>query len=817
MTIDLLQRICSHAPVSILSAKHDYRSANRKDREGTMIKPSPARSLSLWLAAVVALMLTSPLTSHSFAQHQDSNPMIIKEIRFQGLVGLSASYVHSVIRSAEQAPFDQEILEADVTRLLATGRFAAVDYTLETSPEGVVVTFTVQERPRITDIRFVGNDKLSDAKLRKLVPVRTGDAVDTFRIQEGVEAIALAYRDAGYGQAVVTYDRRLLTSTGELLFTVEEGPRIRIRKILLEGNQSISRRELLKHASSNTFVWIFQDGKFDEETVQTDAAAIQSHYRDQGYLDARVGYRLQFSDDQEDLEITFTIVEGVRYLIETVSFSGSTVMTNDELTDLSQLQIGEPVLQRNVDRAVKSIGNRYGEIGHIYARTSATKVFSNEPGLVNVLIEIDEGEPFSVGRIVVRGNERTKDKVVRRELDLYPGETFNMTKAKQAEDALRQTQLFSLAAVKPVGTTPGVRDILMTVEEGRKAGDFLFGFGVTSNSGLVGSLVLDLKNFDLFDTPRTFSEFIKLKAFHGAGQRMRIEAQPGTEVNRFRIDFTEPYLMDKPVRFDTSVYLFERGRESYDERRAGAHVSIGRRLKWSWLKDWYGELALRVEAVSVRDLDIFAARDIREVEGQNVETSASFSLVRDRTDNRLLPSKGDKIRFSYEQFGVLGGEDFFGRVRASYTWHKTVKTDELERKSILSLKGVLGAIVGEAPVFERFYAGGIGSLRGFEFRGISPRMGLQDDPVGGKLMVLLSAEYSFPLYGEMLRGLVFADTGTVEEEFSISTWRAALGTGIRLHVDFFGPVPLEFAVAAPIALEEDDEDQIFSFYIGATF
>ena len=408
--------------------------------------------------------------------------------------------------------------------------------------------------------------------------------------------------------------------------------------------------------------------------------------------------------------------------------------------------------------------------------------------------------------------------MVRRALDLYaPTDLINLTKLREAEQRLRETQIFSFARITPVGGQPGVRDLVIDVEESERAGDFIFGIGVNSNSGAVGSIVLDLKNFDLFDWPRSFAEFIKLRSFRGAGQRLRIEAQPGTEFNRFRIDFSEPYFLDRPIRFGTGLYYFERDRQAYDERRVGGNVSFGKRLTKGWLKDWYAELALRVEEVTVDDVDLFAPRDAREVEGGNFLTSVKGTLVRDRTDSRFVPTTGDVFRLSWEQYGVLGGEHFFAKVIGSYTWHKTLLTDVKERKHVLSLRGDLGGVFGDSPTFERFYAGGIGSIRGFDFRSVSPRQGLRDDPVGGDFLALVKAEYTFPLYADAIRGVVFTDMGTVEESFGVNSWRASVGFGVRLMIEFFGPVPLEFDLAVPIAKDTDDEEQIFSFFIGATF
>jgi outer membrane protein insertion porin family len=378
---------------------------------------------------------------------------------------------------------------------------------------------------------------------------------------------------------------------------------------------------------------------------------------------------------------------------------------------------------------------------------------------------------------------------------------------------LLDTRIFGSAKVYPVGDAPDVRDVVIDVTEAEKAGDFLFGVGVTSNSGIVGNIVLSLQNFDLYDWPRTWSELFRLRSFFGAGQQFRLELQPGTELTRFRLDFTEPYLLDRPLRFDVSAYLFERGRDSYDEQRRGAMVSLGKRFERGRLLGWSGEVALRIENAVVDDLDLFAAREIREYEGSNLMTSLKVSAVRDRTDSRFVPTQGDRLRFGYEQFGVLGGDHVFGKVTAGYTWFKTLHTDLLERKSVLQLRADGGVVIGDAPIFERFYGGGTGSIRGFEFRGVGPREGIEDDNVGGDYLILLGGEYAFPLVGDNVRGLFFIDSGAVGS----GPWRASIGTGVRFTIDVFGPLPLEIDLAVPVLSDEDDEERIFSFQIGTLF
>ncbi|UCG33447.1 MAG: BamA/TamA family outer membrane protein, partial [Phycisphaerales bacterium] len=411
----------------------------------------------------------------------------------------------------------------------------------------------------------------------------------------------------------------------------------------------------------------------------------------------------------------------------------------------------------------------------------------------------------------------TQDKVVRRELRLFPGELFDLNKTREAELRLRETGLFSAASVTPVGDEPGVRDALVDVTEQDRTVQFLFGVGVTSNSGVLGNIMIENRNFDLFDWPRSFSEFVKGQSFRGAGQTMRIQLEPGTELTRFRIDFLEPYFLDREMSLGTSLYFFERGRDDYDEERLGGSVSFGKRFRKGRMRNWAAELSLRLENVDIDDVDWLDGRDIRDVEGNNYISSVRGTLVHDTTDSRFLPSRGHRFRISYEQAGVFGGDYTFGKIQTSYRWHHTLYTDEFDRKQIVALGGRVGGIIGDAPVFERFYGGGLGSIRGFEFRGVSPRQGLRDSAVGGDFMILFNAEYSFPLVGKNLRGVAFADMGTVEQDYEITTWRASIGGGIRLLVDFFGPIPLEFDLAVPLSRDDDDDRQIFSFFFGTTF
>lgn len=785
-------------------------SCGKEIRQACMKRKARNRAAVCLGLAGVTLLAAWP------AQAQVPQPStgLIKSIRFSGLTRTSPAFARDIVRVPTGVPVDTAVLDEAVNRLLRTGRFLSARYGLTEQPDGVIVTFTVTEHGEVTALRFEGNTAIKDGPLREVVAIKPGERVDQLAAALGVEAIIAKYRGEGYRDVSVTYDRDRLTRTGELTYVVQEGRRVRIRKVLFEGNTFFSGSVLRRQIDTKRAFWFFRKGAFDQERVEADLAQLQRYYSNQGFLDARVSYRVDAGKTAADLIVVFVVTEGTRYTIENIEIRGVATFQIDEITSMMESRVGAPVKQPQVDRDVRAIQDLYLSQGFINATVRPVRVYSETPGLVRISIEVSEGAQFRVGQIVVRGNSRTRDKVARRELNLYPpDDLLDLVEAREAEQRLKEIGAFSAARVLPVGNQPGVRDVIIDVEESPKSGDFLFGLGVTSNSGVLGTVVLDLKNFDMTDWPRSWGELFKFRSFFGGGQRLRIELQPGTNLSRFRIDFTEPYLGDKPLRFDIGGYFFSRGRQGYDEQRAGATVSFGKRFRRGRLHGWSGELSFRIEQVRVEDVDLFAAGEIHDDEGSHLLTSAKVTLVRDRTDNRFLPTSGDRFRVSYEQFGILGGDHGFGKLFAKYQRYKTIKTDVLDRKSVLQLRAEGGIILGDAPVFERFYAGGTGSIRGFDFRGVGPHEGIDDNNVGGDFLLLLGAEYSYPLFGENVRGHVFLDTGTA----GTGTYRAAIGTGVRLTINIFGPVPLEFNIAVPISTGSDDETQVFSFLIGSVF
>jgi outer membrane protein insertion porin family len=744
---------------------------------------------------------------------------VIDRVVFEGLSTVDLAFAQSTARITPGSIWDRNEIAAACARLAATGKFEGSPYAEPREEDGkLVLVFVVHERPYVQQIDFVGNKKFKTSDLLKETELAIGAPISDFTINQAKQEVERKYREAGYYHVTIDVDEQVLREEQRVLFRISEGPRIKVRHINFEGNTAYSARVLRSKIETSTYIWIFRTGAFSDEVAQRDAAALKKYYSDRGYLNARVGYRIEFPDpnNESSLTLIFQIEEGLQHIIKSIEFSGDTVFDADHLASLMKSAIGKPIDADVMETDRQGILAEYGSIGYIYSEVTTPYTFDVEDGFVNLKVQVKEEGQYRLGRIDIRGNRMTKDKVIRRELRFFPEQLYNNQETKKAEKRLVETGLFSEATITPQGETPGVRDALVDVAEANTT-NILFGVGVTSNSGLVGSITLEQKNFDLFDWPRDSKEFFKGRSFKGAGQTLRLTLEPGTELTRGRIEFREPFLLDQDVGFGLGAYLFERDRDEYDEERIGFYTSFDKRFREGILKDWSAEAAFKFEHIDISGVKWNSADEIKDVQGGSWLTSVKGTIVRDKTDSRWLPSEGNRLQVAWEQFGALGGDYTFSKLTGNFDQYWTVSRDVFDRKHIVAAGGMIGQIFGDAPVFEKFYGGGIGSIRGFEYRGISPRAGMREDRVGGDFTLLTNVEYSFPLFGKVLRGVTFLDMGTVEDDFGLSSWRSAVGVGVRLYIQYFGSIPLSFDLAFPTTKDSEDDTQIFSFSFGTTF
>ena len=786
------------------------------------------KKLVVVFAGVISLFMT-PLSG----QDVELN---VSELIVTGNQNISRNGVLSYIKTRVGQPYNEKVVEADCDELRNTGRFSKVQASARKTASGVVVTIALTERPVIAGVEMIGNKKFTTEELIGATSLKTGEAVNPATQQSATRSILARYKEAGYPYAEVTIDRELIRTEKRVVITVVEGPHVVLRSISFEGNHYYNNLELKIRIKTRAKAWPFISGDYNAEKIDRDVDMIRNAYLSEGFLDVEVSRQLEPTADKTGMDLTFVIVEGGRYRVHEVSFEGNTVFSDQELRGRLKLQQWDFFTEESHRADLKIVELAYGELGYIDASVRVQKRFispdapppaggrhldGGKPALVNLVFAVVEHDQYRVGdKIEIKGNSITKDNVIRRELRLYPEDLCNSIALKRSEAGLRSLQIF---AKKPEGVVitmvnsdrPGYKDPLIEVEEGNTA-EFMLGAGVDSNNGLIGSITLTQRNFDILAFPRSFGDWLKPETFKGAGQRFSIDAQPGTDLSRFSVSWFTPYIFDKPYSLGLKAYFFDRGYDSYDIQRIGFQASVGRLFK----NRWRGELSTRIENVKLgagsmptTPVEIYSDR------GSHGLIGISARLIRDRTDSTILPSKGDRLQFGYEQ--IAGGFSF-GKFDASYNIYKTIYTDALNRKHILSGRIAVGQIVGDAPVFEKYYGGGIGSLRGFQYRGISPRGTLpsglaSNDAIGGDTMVFIGGEYSFPVIGKNLRGVLFIDTGTVEDTFGVSNYRVSAGFGLRWTIPMMGEIPMAFNFGIPLLKQSGDETEIFSFHVGASW
>jgi outer membrane protein insertion porin family len=362
--------------------------------------------------------------------------------------------------------------------------------------------------------------------------------------------------------------------------------------------------------------------------------------------------------------------------------------------------------------------------------------------------------------------------------------------------------------IQPDPLTPTPLDVF--VEETR-TGQFMFGVTVNSNAGLMGNIVLSERNFDIMNPPTSWDDFATGRAFRGGGQGFRIEAQPGTVLQRYLVSFTEPYFLGSDFSFDTSGYYFARAYFDWTEQRLGGRLAWGRRLT----PDLSLVGALRLEDVDVFNLRVNGVPELDAVKGHTDLYTGRVTLAHDTRDIPFAPTQGHLISGSFEQaFGE------FSFPRGDFEWAQYFMLRQRPDGSGRHTAGLItkvGVSGSDTPVFENYFAGGFSTIRGFQFRGASPRdMGVI---VGGRFQWLNSAEYYFPLTADdMIRATVFCDFGTVEKNVALHSdqFRVAPGFGFRINIPAMGPAPLAFDFAFPVASADTDQRQIFSFFFGAS-
>ncbi len=739
-------------------------------------------ALAIMTAESAPLLAQPPAASSPAA---GAGPIVRSiEVQYAGASTVSKEKLLANMRTRVGRPYSEQAVEEDIRNLYKTGNISNVRIFGEPLTDGVKVIVVVQTKAKITEVRLEGVTKVKESRLRKEITAKPGDTLDESSLEQDKHKILKYYGDKGFTEADVTYTSTVNEKLGTsvVVFTVNEGGKLIIRSVKFEGNAVFSKGDLgkvVKTKPKSLLSILTGGGKLNAEQLDSDVAALKEKYQSQGFVDVKVAPpRVDRQGDKVD--VTFLISEGQQYHVGKVTYIGAKVFTIDELTKTTKIKTGAIYSPQAVRSDVKTIQDIYGTRGYIDFQAGAnTSPAGNNT--IDVTFNMDEGVQSYLEHINITGNTRTKDKVIRREMPLDPGDVFNTVRTDAGKQRLLNLNYFSKVETYPADTiVPGRKDLNVIVEE-KRTGSFNFGAGFSSIDNLLGFAEITQGNFDITRWPY----------FTGGGQKFRLRAQYGTKRKDFILSLTEPYFLDREIALGGELFYREASFTSsvYDERRYGGALTARKRLR-PFLS---GSAGYRLEEISIFNVSDTASQTIRDAAGTYTKSEITGTLSYDTRDSLFLTRRGERISLTANVAGgFLGGNvDIYGfDLEAS-------KYFLLPWDTILTLNGEIATVStwsggSQVPIFERLYLGGANNLRGFKFRDVGPK-DENGDPIGGNTLARLTVEYTFPIV-DKIRGAVFYDVGFDNAgtyDFAGGNVNSDIGLGVRLDLPI-GPVRIDY-------------------------
>jgi len=726
--------------------------------------------------------------------------------------------------------------------LWKTGQFEHVSIRVEPDPDHpgqVMVTVSVTEYPIVEAVKFEGLKEIPLNQVRPRLKIEAGERLNPSHLKQDRDTLRDEYLQKGYYFSSVREDLRPGPGGVTLTWTVDEGPLVSVREIVFSGI-SIPPKDLKKFMltrENGSFLFIPTGREpFVERNLREDVERIKLHYRMEGWLDIHHGDRvfvqdLEFTGDRTQVTVKIHVDEGPRYRIRGIRFQldpqSQGIFPEDVMRSWLASREGEPFTEINAGQDVSRIRDRYGERAFITAEVGYATVFPTRGPELDLVYSIKENSKMYVGRLVFEGNTKTREDVLRREFTrtgFLPGEEFNSRNLNRGMNRIRDRGYVEIPGGisyrTQEGDDPQTRDVIVDIKEGQ-TGNIRFAAGYSSAFGVLGILEFTQRNFDLADLPASLDDMASGTGFAGGGQTLRLRLAPAARRQTYSAEFREPYFFGYDLGMGLRGYKVSTVRESYHEDRLGGSLSIDRRFDPFILQLTFGGYRIALD-----DVDEDAPPAAKELEGVHTLLSLTPAIIMDTVerDQFLVAHEGLRASLSYEYAGQLLPGDFdFHKVIFNVETYFTLHETESKLKHVLNPQFVVGwAYEAEGmdtiPLFERFYAGGRDSIRGFEFRGMGPHE--FGDPVGGDAYVFGSVEYSFPLFVEVLRGAVFwdiANIGNTFDDLFHDKWRNVVGFGIRFMIPQLGNIPVTLDFGFPLTKDDEDERQTVTFDFGRLF
>ncbi|MFH1230801.1 MAG: outer membrane protein assembly factor BamA [Planctomycetota bacterium] len=770
----------------------------------------------------------SPTKTTSVEEHKKEQ--IIEFIEINGLKNINYQTVLNKLQSKKGDVFSVRVIEEDIRRLYEANLFSKIDWKTEQILQGekIKIILTVEESAMVAEIKFEGAGSISENILKQELKIKAGLPLNVLLLKSDSQMISEKYLEKGYYFVSVNYRVDDGPKGKIITYAIREGPYVKIKEIVFKGNKSFPPESTwLFFSKIPLYNYMKQtSGAYHEKELMLDIEKLKKFYRDKGWLDVNIFIEdISFNEIKDRVFITIHIDEGERYKIGKITICDNKVISTPEIVTKVKITEGSMYEMEVILKDISSIKTLYGKLGYIDCDVEIKTHFPTTSAVINLTYQIIENKASYLEKIKIIGNDKTKDKVIRREMLIYPGDLMEYGLIRDSLDRIASTRYFKdLNYEIEDGSVPGLKNIVIKVTE-TTTGMMNFGGGYSSNYGLTGIIELNQINFDLANPPKSFGGFFSGKSFAGGGQQLRIAWQPGIQTNQYGIYFTEPYVFDKPVELNFNMFGSKRSWFDYYEDREGIGFTLSRRF---W-KTWQIGAGPNLEQINISRIESTAPISIQELKGDNSLKSLTAFIENDTRDRRFIPHSGYRCRYSEEYAGgFLNGNFNFTKTTLSAEDYQTLLTLPDDKKIVLNLNSKLAQVEQfddstDVPFFERFYAGGFGSVRGFRFRTISPKQ--NDVAIGGKIMAVFNGEITCPLYTEemaghpleIIRAAIFYDAGNVVNSWDELKWdtaRSSFGWGFRFQL---GMIPVSLDFASPIRKQPGDETQHLTLNLGFGF
>ena len=717
----------------------------------------------------------------------------IAGIEFRGNIKIEAAAIHQALKSSKGGIYSETDVAADIRAIYKMGHFQDVTAGVTDTPEGKIITYTVQERAIISDIIIKGNKKIGKGDVEEVLTVKAHQIVNPGKVKMDVEKIRGLYHSKGYYNVEITDQ---IEKEGDknvrVVFNIVEGDKLYLRKISFEGNRAFREKELkniMKTSEKNLLSFFTDSGVLKEDELKQDIGKLNAFYLNNGFINAQVG-EAEVTHDQKGIYVKIRVTEGKQFKVGKIDITGDPLkIPKARLLENLKITRKDYFDREAVMKDMDYLTQACNDEGYAYAEVAPQTRPRDADQAVDITYQVSKGHQVYFNRISITGNTKTRDKVIRRQLAISEGDLYSSSNLKKSYQDLNRLRYFEeIDFQTEKGIKENLTDVSIRVKE-KPTGLFSVGAGYSAQDAAMINAQISQQN--LF----------------GRGQILSLKANIGGRSTQYEISFTEPWLFDIPLWSKFDIWNYNREYDTYNLSSTGGGATLGYPI-WEYVT---GYLGYRLSSDDVKDIQETASTYIKKQAGLTTTSSLTASLIRDTTNDNMFPSSGSRNSASVTYAGgFLMGD-------ASYTKSGVASSRffALPLETVFGIYGRAGYLQSnsdrDVPVYERFVLGGMSALRGL--RDIGPRDPATNDVLGGLTMMVFSGEFIFPLIANAgLKGVIFYDTGnTWESGYEFGDMRQTAGFGVRWYSPI-GPLRLEYGFV--LDRKADESAGRFEFTIG---